>query len=354
MLTRSVPYLRARPASLLVLCLAAGLAAASLLPTPSHADSKASELVAEVAGTSLTYADLETAAATDLQQLDQQRHKILEGHLDRLVRENLVRIEAERLGQQPEGWLQAQIEARIEPVTDADIDAWYAANESRVNQPKDRVAPQIRSFLSGQRAETARNDLMAELRDRHAVRVYFQPLRLDVADAKAPTKGPEGAPVELVIFSDFQCPYCQRINPVLEQLQASYGDKLSVTFRQYPLRQMHPQAQKAAEASLCAAEQDKFWPMHDAIFGKADDLSLPTLKAHAAELGLDSARFDACLDSGAMVERVQRDFDAGQRAGVPGTPAMYVNGRAAELVRGTPPEEILGKLIDDELARTGN
>jgi protein-disulfide isomerase len=162
-----------------------------------------------------------------------------------------------------------------------------------------------------------------------------------------PAKGPAEAAVTIVEFSDFQCPYCSRVLPTLDRIQQSYGDKVRLVFRQFPLRSIHPQAQKAAEASLCAHDQQKFWEMHDAMFGDAKQLGIDQLKAKAASLGLDTEAFNECLDSSRHAEQVQGDVVAGSQAGVTGTPAMFVNGR---FLSGAQPYEAIAKLIDEELA----
>jgi protein-disulfide isomerase len=128
-----------------------------------------------------------------------------------------------------------------------------------------------------------------------------------------------------------------------------YGDKVRLVFRQYPLG-FHPFAQKAAEASLCAHEQGKFWQLHDAMFANQQGLAVDSLKAKAAELGMSAAAFNACLDGGQYADEVQGDMAAGTAAGVSGTPAMFVNGR---FISGAVPLEEITKVIDDELRRQG-
>ena len=158
--------------------------------------------------------------------------------------------------------------------------------------------------------------------------------------------GPIDAPVTIVEFSDFQCPFCSRVIPTLKQIEESYGDKVRLVFRQFPLHRLHPQAQKAAEASLCADDQGKFWEMHDAMFADQRGLAVDSLKAKAAELELDTATFDECLDSGKYAERIETDLAEGAAVGVTGTPAMFINGR---FLSGAVPYEQIAAVIDQEL-----
>ena len=139
-------------------------------------------------------------------------------------------------------------------------------------------------------------------------------------------------------FADFECPYCVRIVSSLKRLEETYGDNVRLVFRQFPLSSIHRHAQKAAEASLCADEQGKFWEMHDVMFEEQGTLGLTDLKEKAARLGLDSERFDACLDSSKYAARVAADFDAARRLGLTGTPAMFINGR---FLSGAQPYELI-------------
>jgi protein-disulfide isomerase len=167
--------------------------------------------------------------------------------------------------------------------------------------------------------------------------------------ATGPATGPATAPVTIVEFSDFQCPFCSRLTPTLDQVKKKYGDKVRIVFRQFPLP-MHQNAQKAAEAALCANDQGKFWQLHDAMFGNQAALGVDQLKAKAVELGLKADDFNKCLDSGAKVAVVEADKKAGSEAGVNGTPAMFINGR---FLSGAVPLEQVTSVIDDELRRKG-
>lgn len=310
--------------------------------------------VAQVDGRSIAWEDLETRVAADLQRLDIERQRVLETGLDALLAERLLEAEAARRDVSVDDLLRSEVTEKTAAVTDAEIDAWYAENQARVRQPKEQVAEQIRGYLGQQRQQTARGELLASLRDRYEVVSHLVPFRVELETEGAPVKGPGGAPIKLVEFSDFQCPYCARINPALAEVRERYGDKLQVVFRQFPLRQIHPQAQKAAEAALCAGDQGKFWAMHDALFANQQQLGEASLKAKAGELGLDRARFETCLDSDAKAEAVQEDLEAGERAGVAGTPAIYINGRPVQLQSGRPFADQLAEVIDDELRRAGS
>jgi protein-disulfide isomerase len=174
------------------------------------------------------------------------------------------------------------------------------------------------------------------------------PPRTEIATAGYPARGPATAPVTIVEFSDFECPFCGRLFPTLKAVEKIYLDRVRIVFRQFPLRKIHPLAQKAAEASLCANEQGRFWEMHDSLFGDQEHLTVDALKARAAALKLDTALFNMCLDSGKEAAAIDKDIAEGAKAGVTGTPTMFINGR--KMVGAQPYAEIQA-VIEDELRR---
>lgn len=161
-----------------------------------------------------------------------------------------------------------------------------------------------------------------------------------------PTLGKADAPVTIVEFSDYQCPYCQRFaTTVFAKLKRDYIDtgKVRYVFRDFPLTQIHPQAAKAHEGAHCAGEHEKYWEMHDVLFQKQKDLSIPSLKQYAQDMGLDAEAFGGCLDSGKYQADIQKDVAVGTKAGVRGTPSFIIgksgSGEAitGTLVRGAQP-----------------
>ena len=336
-------------ALVLLLCGLALPACAAGAESPAPAKGSSAEVVAEVAGKPITMADLEAALAPQLQQIDRQRRQILVDGLDGLVEEKIFEAEAAARGVSVEELFRTEIEAKAGDVSDADAQAFYEANRARINRPIEQMMPQIKNYLASQKRAGLRDELMASLRAKHSTRLLLEPVRVEVADASAPAKGPASAPVTIVEFSDFQCPFCSRVNPAIQQAIATYGEHLRVQFRQFPLN-IHPQAQKAAEASLCAHDQGKFWQLHDVMFADQRNLAVEQLKEKAAGIGLDAASFASCLDDGKHAAKVAEDLADGSAAGVSGTPVMFVNGR---FLSGAVPFEQLAKLIDDELARKG-
>ena len=171
--------------------------------------------------------------------------------------------------------------------------------------------------------------------------------KVDVGNA--PVKGPKSAPITIVAFSDFECPFCSRVLPTLKQIEEQYGNKVKVAFKNQPLP-FHANAKPAAAAALAAHEQGKFWEMHDKLFANQRALDRASLEKYAQELGLNVAKFKAALDSGKFNEQIDADAAEGQRLGASGTPTFFINGRT---LVGAQPLEAFKRVIDEELKKTG-
>ncbi len=175
-----------------------------------------------------------------------------------------------------------------------------------------------------------------------------QPSKIEVSMDDDTIKGQKDAPVTIVEFSDYQCPFCGRfVTETLPQIEEKYikTEKVKMVFRDYPLP-FHQSAQKASEASECAKEQGKFWEYHNKLFQNQNALTMENLKQYAADLKLDANKFNGCLDSGKMAEEVKNDMDDGIKYGVEGTPAFFING---ELLVGAQPFSEFEKLIEKKL-----
>jgi len=159
-------------------------------------------------------------------------------------------------------------------------------------------------------------------------------------------RGNPNAAISLVEFSDFECPFCGRLHPTLQQLLTQYDGQINLVYRHFPLTSIHPNAQKSAEASECAAEQGKFWEYHDILFENQTALRVDNLKSYAGQLGLSQSQFDSCLDTGKYASKVAEHQREGQAAGVTGTPGTFVNG---QLVRGAVPITTFQQIIESSL-----
>ena len=151
-------------------------------------------------------------------------------------------------------------------------------------------------------------------------------LTLPVDNSRDHIQGPPTAPVTLLEYGDYQCPYCGQAYPIIKQVQKHLGNKLRFVFRNFPITQIHPHAQHAAEAAESAAAQNKFWEMHDHLYEHQQALEDNHLEKYASKLGLDLAQFNHDMSSHAHAQRIHEDFLSGVRSGVNGTPTFYING----------------------------
>jgi protein-disulfide isomerase len=172
--------------------------------------------------------------------------------------------------------------------------------------------------------------------------------RYDIPTEGFPSLGPQDAEIVLVEFSDYQCPFCKRwYDEVYQQLLAAYPGKIRLVYRNLPLTSLHPDAMSAAVASLCAEEQSSFWQFHDKLFSDEYGFGRSAYSRYAADLELDTAAFDACLDSGQFDDFIQQDMDFSLNMGVRSTPTFFVNGLA---IVGAQPLDVFKQVIDQELA----
>ena len=244
--------------------------------------------------------------------------------------------------------LEAEVDSNVETPSNEEVEAFYEANKERIPIPKEQALPQVKQYMVERSRAQFRDMLIARLKKDFGFKSYLEPLRAQIATAGFPSRGPAAALVTIVEFSDFECPYCGGLFPTLKQVEKNYPQTVRIVYRQFPLANIHQHAEKAAEASLCANEQQKFWEFHDSMFGKQSELSVADLKQRAVDLKLNTQAFNQCLDSGRHAAAIQTDIQEGARNGVSGTPALFINGR---LLTGNQPYAEIKEIIEDELQR---
>lgn len=312
------------------------------------------QVVAEVAGKTITLKDVdakwEEFDAAERARITQAMYQNRRNMLDQLVGDRLIENAAKAASQSSDAFIVAY-SAKLPAISEADVAAFYEQNKERAQgRTLEQLRGEIRPFLEQRRMAQARAMLVEDLKGKAggAVKVMLEPPRYTVPmSADDPVRGNASAPVTIIEFSDFQCPFCQRVNPTLARVRETYGDKVKIVFKDYPLPN-HPQAPKAAEAARCAGEQKKYWEMHDAMFANQRALEVPALKQTARAIGLDGASFDSCLDSGKFAATIRKGSELGDRMGVNSTPTLYINGRP---VIGAMPFESFKQIIDEELAK---
>jgi protein-disulfide isomerase len=338
---------------LLILALA-GCTSAQTAPAEQAAAPSQETVVAEVGDRRITLKEVDERwqlmdpgeRARVTQTLYQHRRNVLE----QIVGDMLIEEAAKAANVPVPQYLEQEAGKRVKPVTDAEVQQFYEENKERAQgQTFEQLRQPIENFLSGQRRQQARAMIVDDLKTKNkSVRLLLDPPRVNVeAAATDPIKGPANAPVTIIEFSDYQCPFCARVNPTLDQVRKVYGDQVRIVFKDFPLPN-HPEAPKAAEAAHCAGEQGKYWELHDRMFANQQALQVPMLKQYALAVGLDMNAFNECLDSGKHAARVTENLRSGEALGVSSTPTLYVNGRP---VVGAQPFDYLKAVIDEELAR---
>jgi protein-disulfide isomerase len=313
------------------------------------------QVVAEVAGKPITLKDVdakwEEFDAAERARIVQAMYQHRRNMLEVLVGDQLIENAARAAGQPVEAYLAQDAVKRLPAITEADVSQFYEQNKDRAQgRSLEQLRGEIRPYLEARRAQQARAMLVDELKSKSggAVKVMLEPPRYTVPTlATDPVRGHPSAPITIVEFSDYQCPFCARVNPTLDRVRQTYGDKVRIVFKDFPLPN-HAEAPKAAEPARCAGEQNKYWEMHDAMFANQRALHVPSLKQAARAIGLDGAAFDQCLDSGRWAKAVEEGKTLGEKMGVNSTPTLYVNGRP---VIGAVPFENFKAIIDEELAR---
>jgi protein-disulfide isomerase len=325
-----------------------------VLALPSlAAEPTVTEPLAEVNGETITTKDLESRLGAKLAKLEEQIYDLKRQELDSLIAQKLLEQEAAKRKISVAALLDAEVTAKVPLVTETEIDAFYQANKARIRGDDADTRQKIRAFLQQQKLTAQRALFVESLRSHSKVVVRLQPppvIRVEVSIKGAPVRGPADAPVTLVEFSDFECPFCTQAHPTLKQILERYPGKVRLAYRDFPLDSIHPQARRAAEAARCAHDQGKFWEYHDVLFAQSPKLATEDLRRYAEQVGLDITKFDSCVAGGTHKAAVQRDLDEGHRLGITGTPAFFVNGRP---LSGAQPLEAFARVIDDELTRVG-
>ncbi len=306
----------------------------------------ADETVATVGTTTITRAQLEKAVKPQLVEVENQRFEVLSEGLDGLIAEQLFIQEAKSKNVTPEQLVQTEVTAKVAEPSDAEVQKVYDENKAQLGgQTLESVKPRIVEFLKQQKAEERHTAYVEELKGKYKTTVALKAPKVDVSTAGRPARGPANAPVTIIEFSDYECPFCKRAEVVVQEVVKLYPDKVKLVYRHFPL-EFHAQAKPAAEASACAGAQGKFWEFHDKLFA-GTTLTPERYKTIAAEIGLDQAKFDQCIQKGEMKAQVEQDMADAAAVGVTGTPAFFINGR---MISGAQPVEKFKEIIDEELA----
>lgn len=338
-----VKFRQRKPAGLLlVTALAGGIGVAQSPPPAPQVP------VATVSGQPVYEHELLPLVQAQLRQIRNQEHEIKKRALENLIHQRLLGAEARKKGVTAEQLLPQAVDSGAGEPSDAEVEAFYLGQRDRLAGSFDQMKAQLRQNLKQARLQERRQQYLKRLWEEAQVTILLRPPRVEVAYDSARLRGRPDAPVIIVEFADFQCGYCRTVQPVLKGLLARYGGQVSLGFRDYPLQNIHPQAQAAAEAARRAGEQGKFWEYHDLLFlGDASSLGAERLNEHARTLELDAGRFKECLSSGKHRAQVASEVQDAMKSGVAGTPAFFINGIFLD---GAQPPAAFEQIIDAELA----
>jgi protein-disulfide isomerase len=332
-----------------VIAIAIGLAAAAF--TGARAASVDNPAVATIRNHPITESELDTRVLQGMPKT--QLYNLRMQALDQMIDQSLVETAAKKANLTPADYLRSEL--KDTPVTPADVKKYYDDHKAGIdaqthNAPFDQIKAPLMNALQNRQNREQREALLEKLRDANSVKILLKPPRTEVVSAGHPSTGGNAAPVTLVEFSDFQCPYCRAAEPTVQAVRQKYGDKIRFVYMDFPLG-MHAHAMDAANAAQCAGDQGKFWQYHDALFADQGKLAPADLKATAAKLGLDTKKFDACFDSQQHVQAIRAEQAEGSADGVSATPTFFVNGREIE---GAEPLPAFQSTIDQELATAGH
>jgi len=225
----------------------------------------------------------------------------------------------------------------------------YEANKAQLQNSEAELRTRLEVFLKTQRQSARRLEVLATLRTAANVKISLAtpaPFRA-VIRGTGPVRGSATASVTIVEFEDFQCPFCRQVHDTVERILAKYDTAVRLVHRDFPLDELHPSAHIAHQAGRCADEQGKFWEYRAVLYANAPAASPDALADYASRVKMDPARFKSCL---ARIDElnaaIQNDLAEGERLGVSGTPAFFINGR---LLSGSQPESEFSRVIDEEL-----
>lgn len=306
------------------------------------------EVVASVNGVTISAEELDASAKGQLQKIQAQIYQVKKRALDGLIEGKLIEKAAKEKGVSVEAYVAENVDAKVSPPTDEEIQAFYDGQKGRIRAPLEQVKGKISEHLMQTQKAATRRELIALLKKDSDVKVMLEPPRTEVTlDGVAYTSGDKGAKVVLVEFSDYECPYSKRAQPTVSRVLEEYKDKIYYAFFDYPLA-FHKNAMKAHEAARCAGEQGKYAEYSAKVFDNQQNLGIEGLKQYAKDIGLDTNAFDSCLDTGKNAESVKQSAQKGNGVGVSGTPAFFVNGI---MISGAQPFESFQEIIQAELSK---
>ncbi|MFN7683920.1 MAG: thioredoxin domain-containing protein [Oligoflexia bacterium] len=306
-------------------------------------------VVAKIGGEEITEEALIGDDKMDFFELKKREYELRMDRVNRLITEKLIGAEAKKANLSLEDFINKNVVKGEVKISDAEVKKFVAEKKIPESQVNDQIKDRIKQFMANEKRQNLVQAYIARLTKSSPVEVYFEKPKMDVKVeiGNSPILGSKSAKVQIVEFSDFQCPFCSRAADTVHQLQKKYGNKVAIAFKHFPLP-MHKDAKPASEASMCINEQstDKFWKYHDLLFKAQDKMDTASLEKMAKDVGADVAKFKACFESKKYAKAVEADMQYGEKVGVRSTPTFFVNG---QIINGAVPLEQFAEVIDEEL-----
>ena len=323
---------------------------ATTSPSFVYKDGGAADAVLSFNGEVVKTQEFNKGIENDIYELENKLYELKMNRARGMILEKLVEKEKAGKKMTNDQWLEKEVISKVE-VSKKDIDAFIVERKIPQVHVNDQLKERVKKYLIEEKKKDAINKWLDAKLSKNPVSIFFkEPTRpvFEISIGDSPVLGDKSAPVTIVEYSDFQCPYCAKGSTLVHDLKKKYGKKINVVFKNFPL-DFHRQAKTAAVAGLCANEQntDYFWKLHDHMFENQNKLKPEEIEAAASKIsGLDSSRFSKCLKDKKYLAQVENDINSGKDVGVKSTPTFFVNGK---IINGAQPIEVFSELIDKEL-----
>jgi protein-disulfide isomerase len=317
---------------------------------PSAAPVAPGGSLATLNGKDITEEDVRKIAGPKLQQAEMDLYDARKDAIDQIIDDQIIDDAAKKEGIAKADYLKKNVFDKIK-IEDKDVEKFYNENKAQMQgKSLDDVKNNVRGYLYRDKHQKVYGDLIAGLRKKADVAVLIHAPKVEIEEGDNPAIGPKDAPIKIVEFTDYQCPFCGKSRPTVNQILSEYKGKVRYVLRDFPLS-FHKDSIKAHEAARCAGEQNKYWEMNKKMFENQTAIKPEDLKKYAEGLKLKMDKFNECLDSNKFADIVKQNQEYGEKVGVSGTPAFFINGR---MVSGARPFSSFQEIIEDELRNAKN
>ncbi len=294
---------------------------------------------------------LPSKEVTQLQRMMAQVYGVKLRALHETLDQRLIAAAAKKKGVSEDDLFKSEVLSKVAEPTDEQVEASYQSRQDLKSSSFDEVKDRVRKDLKNEAIQQQRNAFIQGLWQLAVndgeLSILLAPPRIEITPDASRMRGDPKAPITIVEFSDFSCPFCLKAEASISAVMAQYPGQVKLSYRDFPLRELHPNAERAAEAARCAGEQDKFWEYHDLLFANQKRQDPEGLMDDARALKLDEPKFAACLSSNRYKQQIDQDVQMGSRAGIEATPGFYINDT---FVNGAQPPEVYERVVDQKLA----